>query len=111
MLHHTSFGAWLKRRRKALDLTQEDLARRVGCAKVTIQKIEADERRPSHQIAELLAVHLRIPPSDRPHFLASARGEFAVDRLPAPTADVERMPDPPTVVAAIGSPQIGRAHV
>src|ERR671930_478330 len=27
-----SFGTWLKRRRKALDLTQADLARLVGCA-------------------------------------------------------------------------------
>ena len=27
-----SFGQWLKQRRKALDLTQEALARRVGCA-------------------------------------------------------------------------------
>ena len=28
----TSFGYWLRRRRKALDLTQDDLARQVGCA-------------------------------------------------------------------------------
>ena len=47
-----SFGAWLKRRRKALDLTQEALARLVGCAVVSIRKIEADEQRPSRQTAE-----------------------------------------------------------
>ena len=41
----TSFGYWVRRRRKALDLTQAALAQRVGCAKVTIQKIEAEERR------------------------------------------------------------------
>ena len=29
-----SFGAWLKRRRKALDLTQDALAKLVGCADV-----------------------------------------------------------------------------
>ncbi len=49
-----SFGLWLKRRRKALDLTQDSLAQRVGCSLATIQKIESDERRPSRQIAELL---------------------------------------------------------
>ena len=27
-----SFGAWLKRRRKALDLTQDGLAQLVGCS-------------------------------------------------------------------------------
>src|SRR5262245_15041281 len=51
----TSFGLWLRRRRKALDLTQDALAARVGCSVATIRKIEADERRPSHQIAEILA--------------------------------------------------------
>src|SRR5215510_9670061 len=81
----TSFGYWVRRRRKALDLTQADLARRVGCAVVTIQKIEAEERRPSSQIAALLAEHLRIPPGERTDFLASARGELAVDQLKAIT--------------------------
>ena len=45
-----SFGYWVRRRRKALGLTQAELARRVGCAEVTIQKIEADERRPSARL-------------------------------------------------------------
>ena len=35
-----SLGAWLKQRRKVLDLTQEELARKIGCATVTLQKIE-----------------------------------------------------------------------
>src|SRR4051794_20673543 len=43
----TSFGTWLRRRRKALDLTQADLARRVGCTASLLRKLEAEERRPS----------------------------------------------------------------
>ncbi len=78
----TLFGLWLKRRRKTLDLTQDALARRVGCSLATIQKIEADERRPSRQIADLLARALEIPPADRETFLKVARGERRVDRLP-----------------------------
>lgn len=35
-----SFGCWVRRQRKAADLTQADLARRVGCAVDTIKKIE-----------------------------------------------------------------------
>jgi transcriptional regulator with XRE-family HTH domain len=58
-----SFGLWLRRRRKALDLTQDALAGRVGCSVATIRKIEADERRPSRQVAELLAKVLDIPPT------------------------------------------------
>jgi len=32
MEHTASFGYWLRRRRKALDLTQADLVQRVGCS-------------------------------------------------------------------------------
>jgi transcriptional regulator with XRE-family HTH domain len=41
----TSFGEWLRSRRTALQLSREQLAQRVGCAAVTLRKIEADERR------------------------------------------------------------------
>ena len=39
-----SFGYWIRRQRLALDLTQAALARRVGCATVTISKLEQDQR-------------------------------------------------------------------
>ncbi len=76
-----SFGTWLKQRRRALDLTQAELARRLGCATVTFQKIELDERKPSKDIAERLAEVLQIAPEERTAFLRSARGELAVDHL------------------------------
>lgn len=82
-----SFGRWLKQRRKALDLTQDDLARQVGCSVVTIRKIEVDERRPSRQIAELLAHHLAILPHERSAFLQFARGDSgSILRLPPDAA-------------------------
>jgi transcriptional regulator with XRE-family HTH domain len=71
----TSFGSWVKRRRKALDITQNELAQRVGCSTSAIFKIEADERRPSRQIAELLAQHLEIPPDQQALFIKVARQE------------------------------------
>src|SRR5437879_5058869 len=70
---NSSFGSWLRQRRKALDLTQADLAEQVGCAIITIQKIEVAERRPSKQIAERLADVLAISLDDRATFLAFAR--------------------------------------
>jgi hypothetical protein len=33
-----AFAEWVRQRRKALDLTQTMLARRVGCAVITIKK-------------------------------------------------------------------------
>jgi len=50
-----SFGAWVRRRRRALDLTRNELAAQVGCSVMTIRHIEADERRPSKQLAMRLA--------------------------------------------------------
>jgi predicted ATPase/DNA-binding XRE family transcriptional regulator len=70
-----TFGYWLKRKRKALDLTQADLAGRVGCSAAAIRKIEAEERRPSVQIAEQLAKIFDILPKDRVAFIKFARGD------------------------------------
>jgi predicted ATPase/transcriptional regulator with XRE-family HTH domain len=86
-----SFGRWLQRRRKALDLTQEALAQRVACAAETLRKIEADARRPSRQIAERLAEALDIPEADRAAFIKAARAELAVDRLAHPTQDLPKI--------------------
>lgn len=67
------FGRWLKERRQSLDLTQENLADRVGCALSTIEKVERGLRRPSHQIAGRLSEELRIPLEERATFVAWAR--------------------------------------
>src|SRR5689334_11319843 len=69
-----TFGRWLRRRRRELDLTQDALARQVGCARVTIRKLEAEDIRPSRQLAELLAEKLGLPPQDRQSFVRAARG-------------------------------------
>ena len=83
-----SFGAWLKQHRTALDLTQWDLAERVGCSREAIQKIEAGTRRPSKQIAELLITCLEIPLEERPAFVHWARlgPEAAPPNLPLASA-------------------------
>ena len=52
-LVEVSFGEWLKRRRKAAGLTQEQLAEQVSCSTSALKKIEAEERRPSAPIIEL----------------------------------------------------------
>ncbi len=78
-----SFGGWLRQRREALDLTREELARRVGCATITLRKIESDERRPSKQVAELLAAHLGVAEDEREAFVRFARGQ--ADIPPAPS--------------------------
>jgi predicted ATPase/transcriptional regulator with XRE-family HTH domain len=78
-----SFGTWVKRRRKALDLTQQELAKQIGCSPSLIFKIESDERRPSRQMADLLAEKLDIPADQRPLFLKIARQEKSANSLDA----------------------------
>lgn len=84
----TSLGYWVRRQRRALDLTQRALAACVGCATATIKKLEADQRRPSRQMAERLAVCLRIADDQRNHFLRAAQQERAPETLPLPTAAI-----------------------
>ena len=103
MTVETSFGRWLQRRRKALDLTQEELAKQVGCAAETLRKIEADVRRPSRQIAERLAEALEIPEANRVVFIKAARAELAVDRLTHPTQDLPQIALIPAKSSSSGS--------
>lgn len=92
MEHTHSFGYWLRRRRKALDLTQAALAERVSCSLDLIQKIESDTRRPSRQIAEKLADSLGLDAAERVAFVQAARAERSVDRLALPEQPVEPPP-------------------
>jgi len=131
---NASFGYWVRRQRKALDLTQAELARRVGCAEGTIRMIEADARRPSRQIAARLADHLAIAPPDRmieadarrpsrqiaarladhlaiappdrTAFIRAARAELSADRLAPPVTFNRRR----TNLLAQPTPLIGRAR-
>ena len=100
MIARVSFGQWLKQRRKMLDLTREDLAQQVGCAAVTLNKIEADERRPSKQIAALLAQYLNIPADEYPTFIRFARSEALDDTAPwgTPFHPQTNLPTQPTLL-------------
>ena len=89
-----SFGHWLKQQRKARDLSQAELAKLVGCATITIRKIEAGELRPSRQVAERMADHLTLAQAERADFISWARG--GARSIPS------ALPVPPT-------PLIGRA--
>src|SRR5512141_1972066 len=92
-----TFGEWLRGQRAARKLTREEFAKRVGCSVALLRKIENDERRPSSQIAELLANCLDIPQEERATFVRVARGELRVDRI--------RTGSKPTVTSSVSSPK------
>ncbi|MFT3894417.1 MAG: NB-ARC domain-containing protein [Anaerolineales bacterium] len=110
-----SFGNWVKRRRKNLDLTQQMLAQQVGCSVTMIVKIESDDRRPSRQMAELLARQLEIPTDQIPLFLKTARQEKSTDSLDAipPHPALEPVPASKlkhSNLLVSPTPLIGREH-
>ena len=70
----TTFGQWLKQRRKVLGLTQKELAQQAGCAEVTLRKIEAGDLHPSAPLAASLAKAVGAADADLPGIVALARG-------------------------------------
>jgi predicted ATPase/transcriptional regulator with XRE-family HTH domain len=76
-----TFGQWLKQRRMLLGFTQAELANALNCSTITIRKIEADERKPSKQVAYLLADFLRIADQDRELFISFSRSEPGLSRV------------------------------
>ena len=104
MVGNDSFGEWLRQRRKALDLTQAELADQVGCSTVTIRKIEADERRPSKQISERMADVLAIALEDRDSFTAFARQAMSLESFVPEIWDNQRPSNnlPPQLTPFVG---------
>jgi predicted ATPase/transcriptional regulator with XRE-family HTH domain len=109
------FGEWLKRRRQDLDLTQEQLAKRVSCSVFAIRKMESGERHPSRQMARMMAQALDIPCDDHDNFIKAARGELSLERLaaltPAPASETRQDAQPSAPVTNLPralTPFIGR---
>jgi predicted ATPase/DNA-binding XRE family transcriptional regulator len=75
-LAEVSFGEWLKRRRGAEGWTQEQLARKIHCSTSALRKFESEERRPSAEVVEKLAIIFNVPPEERLSFLHFARGDW-----------------------------------
>lgn len=69
------FGPWLRKYRRASDLTQQELASQVGCSAETIAKVETGERKPSKQVAERLAELVGVPVDEREAFVFFARAD------------------------------------
>ena len=88
MLTEVSFGEWLKRQRNTRGLNREQLAHQIGCAVITLRKIEAEERHPSTQIVDRLAEIFDVPQNERTAFLRFARGDWQS----APTGSAEDFP-------------------
>ena len=82
MQEEISFGTWLRKQRRALDLSQKSLADQVGCAEVTLRRIETDRLKPSKELANIILDKIGVPDADRPEWISFARG---VSGFPSPS--------------------------
>ena len=95
-----TFGAWLKMRRRLLDMTQQELADQSSCSVVTIRKIEQGERRPSSQLAELMAEALQVPAALMDEFVTFARLDPDSTQMPPALQELGHSVSLPTVESA-----------
>ncbi|MDQ3250064.1 MAG: tetratricopeptide repeat protein [Chloroflexota bacterium] len=89
-----SFGPWLKQRRKVLDITQDDLAHAATCSVATVRKLESEDLLPSKQLAQQLALALRVPAAEHEAFVTFARAERETAVVGAFGAATQPQPDP-----------------
>ena len=69
-----TFGKWVRQRRHILDLTQQELADQVSCARITLRRIESGGLKPSKALAQILLEKLGAPPTQLEEWLQFARG-------------------------------------
>ena len=86
--NEVSFGAAIKKRREAINLSQEKLAALAGCSISVIARLENESLRPSRQLAEILATRLQIPVNERAAFVALGRSILTLGAPPASPTDV-----------------------
>jgi predicted ATPase/transcriptional regulator with XRE-family HTH domain len=83
---HISFGSWLKERRREAGISQDELAGQIDCAPITLQKIVSGKRRPSRQIALLLAAYFGVPEDEHEAFVTFARAHIPTPGISSPTS-------------------------
>jgi predicted ATPase/transcriptional regulator with XRE-family HTH domain len=98
MQEEISFGVWLRKQRRASDLSRQAFAQQVGCAQITLRRIEAGTLKPSKELASILLEKLGIPKPEWPQWIAFARGlsGFPSQSLPSSNKPKSNLPVPLT---------------
>lgn len=104
MQEEFSFGVWLRKQRRALDLTRRAFAKQVGCAEVTLRRIEAGTLKPSKELAGLILDKLDTPKAEWPQWISFARGLSGF-----PSSTNPSLNKPNTNLPALLTTFIGRA--
>ena len=104
MTEQVLFGEWLRKQRRALDLSRQALADQVGCAEITLRRIETGTLKPSRELALLLLEKIGVPQMEREDWIRFARGQSG---MPSQAAPISK-PAPRTNLPASLTSFIGR---
>jgi predicted ATPase/DNA-binding XRE family transcriptional regulator len=98
MQEEISFGNWLRKQRRALDLTRQVFADQVGCAEVTLRRIEAGTLKPSKELTQSILEKLGIPKTEWSLWISFARGlsGFPFSSSPLANRPISNLPAPIT---------------
>lgn len=98
MAEEISFGPWLRKQRRNLDLSRQAFANQVGCAEVTVRRIEAGTLKPSKELASILLEKLGIPETERRQWISFARGSsgLPLSSTPPSSKPITNLPAPIT---------------
>ncbi len=75
MTEHLPFGEWLRKQRRALDFSRQELADQAGCAEITLRRIEGGTLKPSKELASILLEKVGIPKTELEGWIRYARGQ------------------------------------
>jgi predicted ATPase/DNA-binding XRE family transcriptional regulator len=102
MEEELSFGVWLRKQRRAMDITRQAFADQVGCAEVTLRRIEAGTLKPSKELANILLEKIGIPETERPQWISFARGLSGSPSTSVPSSTKPKSNLPAPVTTFIG---------
>ena len=107
----TTFGDWVRQRRRALDLTQAALADGIGYSTITVRRVEAGERRPSRELIDALAAGLAVPDDELPLFRDLGRtllghGPNVIGPAAARPTPVWQLQPPPLPTLLVSRPRL-----
>lgn len=102
MQDEISFGSWLHKQRRTLDLTQKAFANQVGCAEVTLRRIEAGSLKPSKELVQMILEKLGIPEKEWPQWVSFARGRSEFPLLATSSSNKSPTNLPASLTSFIG---------
>ncbi len=110
MAEEISFGVWLRKQRRALDLSRQVFANQVGCAEVTLRRIEDGSLKPSKELVGIILEKLSIPESERSQWVSFARG-FTGFPLQSPQSSKKTESNPPAPLKTSKGPKKEQSEI